>query len=83
MKIKKEDLLDRLWAEGKDPGCVETGRWKWGVSEMHVFFIDEKYWSVWLNFHPEDGIQLYEDEVELSEVKPVEITTIKWESVSK
>ena len=78
--LTKDELIDRLYKNDYDPGCVEKDSWKWGHSEKHVFFINEKYWAVWLNFHPEDGVQLYDNEVELHEVKPVKITITKWET---
>ena len=50
--------------------------------DHHIYYtyvtkINDKYYTFWLNWHPDVGY-LIDDDVELIEVEPVEVKTIEW-----
>ncbi len=48
------------------------------ISARFLFQHEGKHYAVWVQIHPEDGMQIFGD-VTLTEVHPVEKTVTVWE----
>ena len=89
MKDLNQEQLLEYWdgVLSEDPyeeieflGVVDT--WRWGTIEAKVLKHKDsgKHYKLTATFHTQEGIQ---DDILVCEVRPKEVTTIKWVSVSK
>lgn len=77
IKIFKLEFLEALCSAE----IIDQGKWRHGRSVRYLIQHDGKHFAVWVQEHPEEGLQLFDTYVELTEVKPVEKTITLWEPV--
>jgi hypothetical protein len=61
---------------------IDDAAWRHGRSVRYLIHRDGKSFDVWINIHREEGIQVPDDGVTLTEVVPVDRVTTSWEPVS-
>jgi hypothetical protein len=75
MNISKTELLEFL----DDAEVIDRGKWRHGSSARYLFQREGKHYAIWVQHHPEDGMQLHANNFEVEEVVPVEKTIVVWE----
>lgn len=76
MKVSENELRDLL----EDAEQIDVGRWRHGHTGRHLIALDGKHYAVWVQYHHDDGAQIFGD-TELIEVVPVQKTLTVWEPV--
>lgn len=76
MQKTKDEIFDILDEEETKVIHIEP-------DDSHIFYtyvtkIHCKYYTFWLNWHSDVGYLIDNDRVELTEVEPVEVTTVEW-----
>jgi hypothetical protein len=75
IKKTKDEVLDLLWDTEDE---ILLGNSRWGTRIEFIVKIDDKFYSVEGERIPEEGIQFWSDEVELTQVEKVEVVKHEW-----
>lgn len=73
-KISVEKLIDLL----DDSQEIKSSRWKFGRTVTYLLHDNDENYTVTLNVHYEDGIQICGKEIEVERVVPVSKTVTIW-----
>ena len=76
IKVSKDEFFELL----DDAEEIDQGKWRHGSTARFLIQRDGKHYAVWVQIHPEDGMQVFGD-VTLTEVRAVEKTVTVWEAV--
>ena len=76
MQMTKDEIFDIL-DDVENTKIINTEPHKYITIYTYVTKIKDRYYMFLLDWHPSDGYQI-NDMVELTEVEPVEVTTVEW-----
>lgn len=80
IKIPKKEIFD-LWVEDESTIEIEEFATKHDCHRVvYVTKKDDKYWEYSIEYSYNDGAQIWGD-INATEVRPVEVKTIKWEKI--
>lgn len=80
MKFTKDQIWYML--EDMDTKVIDIdSTWRHGTRETFVSMFEGKYYRYTLERHHSEGIEIYGDYVEATEVEQVEVVTTEWRAV--